>query len=261
MLEATRSPKGGFINGILDLDQEYSECYWHQARIQIILILFEVYENFFLGERAGMRQDNTTTWTCLIIIYWMRLPPPNDPNGIPIKSLDLQLLWLEGKMNLWSNILYEGWKRCKCLFMALWGHLHTFQSCCSAQLLCLFSQNIKTNSKDNQCLPFHGYFNFFVRKKNFYQNINGLGKLFWVQNMIMKDICHLNWRLYRWGQYINDAFYNNFLNYNLQLHRAVRSQRFIELPFPKQRPDTALDPSSHSSDWFFFSIFPFSGRE
>lgn len=120
----------------------------------------------------------------------MRLPPPNNPNGIPIKSLDLQLLWLEGKMNLWSNILCEGWKWCKCVFMALWGHLHTFQSCCSAQLSHLFSQNIKTNSKDNQCLPFHAYFNFFVWKKNFYQNINGLGKLFWVQNMIMKDICH-----------------------------------------------------------------------
>lgn len=69
-----------------------------------------------------------------------------------------------------------------------------------------------------------------------------------------------SWNRFAVKQYISDAFYSHFLNHNLQFHTGVRSQGFLGLPSPKQRPEMGLDPSSHSSDWFS-SIFPFSGME
>lgn len=70
-----------------------------------------------------------------------------------------------------------------------------------------------------------------------------------------------SWNIFATKQCINDAFYSHFLNLSPQFHRGVRSQGFTRLPSPKQRPEMGLDPSSHSSDWVFFSIFPFSRME
>lgn len=70
-----------------------------------------------------------------------------------------------------------------------------------------------------------------------------------------------SWNIFATKQCINDAFYSHFLNLSPQFHRGVRSQGFTGLPSPKQRPEMGLDPSSHSSDWVFFSIFPFSRME